>query len=71
MRGGRRIMVCPICGVGKDEPHQITCDSCQKDSRCEYCKTGYKNINIGKLLGQGDRWGCNSCYDKLLEKAND
>ena len=60
-------MVCPICGGGKDFPINITCDECLGKMKCEYCGDGYQMINIGKLLGKGDKWGCNSCADKYLK----
>ena len=61
-------MVCPICGIEKENPFRHACSSCKEARKCEYCGEGYKNINIGKLLGEGDKWGCNECADKLLTK---
>ena len=61
-------MVCPICGIDKENPHRVLCSTCEEARKCEYCGKGYSNWNIGKLLGGEDKWGCNSCCDKLVKK---
>ena len=73
-------MTCKLCGdKGKiNAPLGFVYCSCEEGrkkaieektlehSKCEYCGEGFQNWNIGKLLGEEDKWGCNSCCDKLV-----
>jgi len=61
-------MVCEICGADKENPIRMTCDECREKRKCEYCGKKRANWNIGNILGGEDKWGCNSCLDKLVKK---